>query len=205
MFIHINYCNNFISFYFAGEWQLPCRLNSLTPGDDMWCQSTMAQIMDSCLRTPSHYLNQCWPEIILALIPVHIYRYPRYTGQNYHLELYFYVSAMGQWVEFYIFIEVSTYNMIINNQGAVWHIRCHTGTASIYRCLTSVGILMLKIRQSHNRLIGIPIPLCLYYTPAQRSWRGGILDSPRPSVRLSVRPSVCPSVRLSVDGMVSGA
>ena len=37
------------------------------------------------------------------------------------------------------------------------------------------------------------------YTPAQRSWRGGggILDSPCPSVRLSV----C----LSVDDMVSGA
>ena len=35
------------------------------------------------------------------------------------------------------------------------------------------------------------------YTPAQRSWRGGILDSPCPSVRLSVR--------LSVDDMVSGA
>ena len=31
----------------------------------------------------------------------------------------------------------------------------------------------------------------LFYTPAQRSWRGGILDSPCPSVRLSVRPSVC--------------
>ena len=30
-----------------------------------------------------------------------------------------------------------------------------------------------------------------HYTPAQRSWRGGILDSPCPSVRLSVRPSVC--------------
>ena len=29
------------------------------------------------------------------------------------------------------------------------------------------------------------------YTPAQRSWRGGILDSPCPSVRLSVCPSVC--------------
>ena len=41
----------------------------------------------------------------------------------------------------------------------------------------------------------------VYYTPAQRSWRGGILDSPCPSVRLSVRPSV----RLSVDDMVSGA
>ena len=36
-----------------------------------------------------------------------------------------------------------------------------------------------------------------HYTPAQRSWRGGILDSPCPSVRLSV----C----LSVDDMVSGA
>ena len=36
-----------------------------------------------------------------------------------------------------------------------------------------------------------------HYTPAQRSWRGGILDSPC--------PSVCPSVRLCVDDMVSGA
>ena len=42
----------------------------------------------------------------------------------------------------------------------------------------------------------IPIPkanssdICCY-TPTQRSWRGGILDSPCPSVRLSVRPSVC--------------
>ena len=30
-----------------------------------------------------------------------------------------------------------------------------------------------------------------HYTPAQRSWKGGILDSPCPSVRPSVRPSVC--------------
>ena len=29
------------------------------------------------------------------------------------------------------------------------------------------------------------------YTRDQRSWRGGILDSPCPSVRLSLRPSVC--------------
>ena len=39
------------------------------------------------------------------------------------------------------------------------------------------------------------------YTPSQRSWRGGILDSPCPSVY----PSVRLSVRLSVDDMVSGA
>ena len=31
----------------------------------------------------------------------------------------------------------------------------------------------------------------IHYTPAQRSWRGGILDSPCPSVCPSVRPSVC--------------
>ena len=39
------------------------------------------------------------------------------------------------------------------------------------------------------------VPKLLY--TAQRSWRGGILDSPC--------PSVCLSVRLSVDDMVSGA
>ena len=43
----------------------------------------------------------------------------------------------------------------------------------------------------------IDTPVFNFYTPAQRSWRGGILDSPCPSVRLSVR--------LSVDDMVSGA
>ena len=44
-------------------------------------------------------------------------------------------------------------------------------------------------------VIVIPYAKSCYYTPAQRSWRGGILDSPCPSVcpsvRLSVRPSVC--------------
>ena len=39
--------------------------------------------------------------------------------------------------------------------------------------------------------LGFWASLCHCYTPAQRSWRGGILDSPCPSVRLSVRPSVC--------------
>ena len=34
-------------------------------------------------------------------------------------------------------------------------------------------------------------PRMTFYTPAQRSWRGGILDSPCQSVRLSVCPSVC--------------
>ena len=37
----------------------------------------------------------------------------------------------------------------------------------------------------------VPGFCCTYYTPAQRSWRGGILDSPCPSVCPSVRPSVC--------------
>ena len=43
---------------------------------------------------------------------------------------------------------------------------------------------------------GFTLSVCpsVRHTPAQRSWRGGILDSPCPSVRLSV----CPSVRLSV-------
>ena len=36
----------------------------------------------------------------------------------------------------------------------------------------------------HINLSTIPVAISIqgYYTPAQRSWRGGILDSPRPSV-----------------------
>ena len=61
---------------------------------------------------------------------------------------------------------------------------------------TNAGILWIGNKTqwniNHNSYI---------YTPAQRSWRGGILDSPCPSVC----PSVRLSVRLSVDDMVSGA
>ena len=37
--------------------------NSLGPSDAIWRQKTgskLAQVMASCLTTPSHYLNQCW-------------------------------------------------------------------------------------------------------------------------------------------------
>ena len=42
-------------------------INSLCPSDTIWRQrsgSTLAQIMACCLTAPSHYLNQCWLEII---------------------------------------------------------------------------------------------------------------------------------------------
>ena len=38
-------------------------LNSLWPSDIIWRHksgTTLAQLMASCLTTPSHYLNQCW-------------------------------------------------------------------------------------------------------------------------------------------------
>ena len=51
-----------------------------------------------------------------------------------------------------------------------------------------------KTKNKGGRLSGSTV-LSYYtlniYTLAQRSWRGGILESPCPSVRPSVRPSVC--------------
>ena len=41
----------------------------------------------------------------------------------------------------------------------------------------------------------ICITLILLYPPLQRSWKGGILVSPCPSVRLSIRPSIRPFSR----------
>ena len=55
-------------------------------------------------------------------------------------------------------------------------------------------IIMLTSDERHGISNHPATPLFNCYTPAQRSWRGGILDSPCPSVRLSVRPSVRPSV-----------
>ena len=54
-------------------WMCPqaTTVNSLWPSDTIWRQisgSTLAQVMDCCLTTTSHYLNQCW--LIYHLSPV---------------------------------------------------------------------------------------------------------------------------------------
>ena len=44
----------------------PSLFNSLWPSDAKWWQrsgSTLAQVMDCCLKAPSHYLTQCWLNI----------------------------------------------------------------------------------------------------------------------------------------------
>ena len=54
-------------------------------GDKDIYWSTMAQIMACCLTAPSHYLSQCWVEILA--IPVQFHRkWARYAGKNYHLK-----------------------------------------------------------------------------------------------------------------------
>ena len=45
-------------------------INSLWPSDAIWRHrsgSTLAQVMACCLTAPSHYLNQCWLNISVAL------------------------------------------------------------------------------------------------------------------------------------------
>ena len=51
-----------------------------------------------------------------------------------------------------------------------------------------------RLRFHWSLFLRVQLTIIDHYTPAQRSWRGGILDSPCPSVRLSVCPSVRPSV-----------
>ena len=65
---------------------------------------------------------------------------------------------------------------------------------NIKKICPGMDISFIKIVQSHGCLIfimGITILVRHLYTPGQRSWRGGILDSPCPSVRPSICPSVC--------------
>ena len=58
--------------------------------------------------------------------------------------------------------------------------------------VSHVMILTLQeVHQEYRHSGMIHCQVCYHYTPAQRSWRGGILDSPCPSVCPSVRPSVC--------------
>ena len=45
-------------------------INPLRPNDAIWRHrsgSTLAQVMACCLMAPSHYLNQCWLNISVAL------------------------------------------------------------------------------------------------------------------------------------------
>ena len=45
------------------KWVSVTRLNSLCPSDAIWWRrtgSTLAQAMACCLKTPSHYMKQCW-------------------------------------------------------------------------------------------------------------------------------------------------
>ena len=65
-------------------------------------------------------------------------------------------------------------------------------TQMLSRCLYihTYTYIILSIQYFYNLSVFISL-IKHFYTPAQRSWRGGILDSPCPSVCPSVRPSVC--------------
>ena len=50
----------------AGEHKYNRWVNSLASSGAMWwhrSRSTLGHVMACCLMAPSHYLNQCWPEI----------------------------------------------------------------------------------------------------------------------------------------------
>ena len=60
-------------------------------------------------------------------------------------------------------------------------------------------VIKVKSKKGYTRHHCIPLVTKLIIPP-ETKFRGGILDSPCSSVRLSVRPSVRPSVRGSVSG-----
>ena len=70
--------------------------------------------------------------------------------------------------------------------------RCADGLVTTTHLATRVCI-RLKWQYTRILMTKKAVAACWVdnYTPAQRSWRGGILDSPCPSVCPSVRPSVC--------------
>ena len=81
-------------------------VNSLVPSDATWrhrTMSTLVQVMACCLTAPSHYLNQCWLNIIRVLWhSLFLWNaqdiYPWYEFQNYLFEITA-VSPRGQWVK----------------------------------------------------------------------------------------------------------
>ena len=78
-----------ISWLFCNTRTKP-HLNSLWPNDAIWWQrseSTMAQVMASCLTVPSHYLDQCW--LIISEVQWHSYKsnFTRDASTIHHLNL----------------------------------------------------------------------------------------------------------------------
>ena len=82
--------------------------NSLWPSDTIWRHrfgSTLAQVMACCLTAPSHYLNQCWLNMSMALwhsAEKDFTRnaqdiYPWYQFENYWFKTLT-TSSRGQWV-----------------------------------------------------------------------------------------------------------
>ena len=69
-----------------------CFLNLLWPSDTIWrliSGSTLAQVRDCCLMSPSHYHNQCWliiSEVILA-----------FTWRQFHGKCPRYLSLIWDW------------------------------------------------------------------------------------------------------------
>ena len=93
------------------------------------------------------------------------------------------------------------YNTIIHTEQQLqWYNLSHTlqsrMTPLISPSNVSYWVAFRKSSKKYKCDVSRTHFIVYYYTPAQRSWRWGILDSPCPSVCPSVRPSVHPSVCL---------
>ena len=81
--------------------------------------------MACCLTTQSHYLNQCWPEIIVIHPNASSKKMRKICSQNFHLKLNFqrfYASARGHWVKGETVVDIS---------GELW---------MLYRCSTTLWL-----------------------------------------------------------------
>ena len=114
----------------------------------------------------------------------------------------------GQWRWALMFFICSWINSWVNNREA-GNLRCHRGHYDVIVMHSNnyanpvYGVATIChqvrwLRWGHPSLFHTATSLLII--PPKTKFRGGILDSPCSSVRLSVRPSVRPSVR----GLVSG-
>ena len=132
-------------------------------------KSTLLQVMAWCCQAASHYLSQCWPRSVLP-----------------------YGVTRPQWVNLVKFDSDNGLEPVCC-QIITWN---KTGLLSIRLSGTKVnefwiGILIFSLKKIPLKILSLKwghfdqASICkIIIPPLQRSWKGGILVSPCPSVRL---------------------
>ena len=87
---------------------LYCFFDSLVPGDVIWHQRTRPTLVQAivwCYQATSHYLNQCWLNLVVFIGKQHLKKSFTSCGWNLHIENHSYIFwghnmiylQIGQW------------------------------------------------------------------------------------------------------------